>query len=724
MAAIIDNRYGFGDFEVNVERRLLLRDGEVVPLKAKTFDLLLALVENRGTIVSKRDLMDMVWEDQFVEENNLTVHVAALRKALGETKNDHRFIVTVPGKGYRFVAEHNGSGNGNVVVESRKFQRIVVEDFEEVDEAVQPRRLKKAAGWTSAIAASLLAGIVWFAWYSLTPATADRAEVPVPVKTFATSGIPHRVAISPDGRTVAYVRRMKGKDSIWIGDIDTNSNIQITPDSNRLHESLYFSADGRTIFFLAREDAERNRVVMSVPAFGGAARELLSNVLAIAPSPDGRRIAYLKPHPETGQNSLYSADAASGGDETLHYSPVAPARIAYNEIAFVPKGDAVTLPIAEGEKNTDCAFFNVSLKDGTVERIPGDSCRESSNLVWLADGSRIATITASSEHPNGQVWVHDIRSGERTRLTDDSGRYLKYSLTASANGRIAVLEMQNRLDLKVLSLADRGVTESVVPGSTRDEGNFGVAAAPDGKLLFTALVGRSLTIRDVARDGSNEREIVPAGGETDNSQVHVSPDNRYIVFQSNRSGTPQIWRADRNGGGLVQLTQVGENSAPVISPDGQRVLYHSLQDKVYNVWSMPIGGGEATQLSTTNCTWPDVSPDGRFFICATGTAVDGPKRTIMLYDSAGGQPIRTFKVVKNSSLYNRIRWTPDGKGILYKDTVDGLWLQDIESDEPVKLPGFEDERVFHFAFDQQGRLVYSGGTQMRKIVILEPKSSG
>src|SRR5687768_6763571 len=107
MDGVVNGRYSFGDLEVDPDRRLLLRAGEVVPLKAKTFDLLLTLVENRGAVLTKNELLDKVWENQFVEENNLTVHVAALRKALGETKNENRYIVTVPGKGYRFVAELN-----------------------------------------------------------------------------------------------------------------------------------------------------------------------------------------------------------------------------------------------------------------------------------------------------------------------------------------------------------------------------------------------------------------------------------------------------------------------------------------------------------------------------------------------------------------------------------------------------------------------------------------
>lgn len=123
----VNNRFSFGEFELDADRRLLLKRGEAVPLNSKTFDLLLTLAENHGQVISKNDLLDKVWENQFVEENNLTVHVAALRKALGETKNENRFIVTVPGKGYSFVAKLNEPVI-EIVVESHRFERIVVEE--------------------------------------------------------------------------------------------------------------------------------------------------------------------------------------------------------------------------------------------------------------------------------------------------------------------------------------------------------------------------------------------------------------------------------------------------------------------------------------------------------------------------------------------------------------------------------------------------------------------
>jgi DNA-binding winged helix-turn-helix (wHTH) protein/TolB-like protein/Tfp pilus assembly protein PilF len=97
--------YAFGDFHLDVSKRLLLRAGEPIPLTPKVFDTLLYLVEHAGTALSKDELMSAVWPDTVVEENNLGQNISKLRSALGEGRGDHRWIVTLPGHGYRFVSE-------------------------------------------------------------------------------------------------------------------------------------------------------------------------------------------------------------------------------------------------------------------------------------------------------------------------------------------------------------------------------------------------------------------------------------------------------------------------------------------------------------------------------------------------------------------------------------------------------------------------------------------
>ena len=96
--------FSFAGFELDAGRRRLVRDGEVITLHAKPFDLLSFLVGNAGRVVSRDDILDAVWNGQFVKESNLTVQSSVLRKVLQEQKDAPRFPTTVPGKGYKFIA--------------------------------------------------------------------------------------------------------------------------------------------------------------------------------------------------------------------------------------------------------------------------------------------------------------------------------------------------------------------------------------------------------------------------------------------------------------------------------------------------------------------------------------------------------------------------------------------------------------------------------------------
>ncbi len=111
MSELESHRIVFAEFELDTARRKLYRDGRSVTLYSKTFDLLEFLAEKSGTVITKNDILNRVWAGQFVEEANLSVQISALRKALGESKDAPRFIVTIPGTGYKFVADVHNPGD-------------------------------------------------------------------------------------------------------------------------------------------------------------------------------------------------------------------------------------------------------------------------------------------------------------------------------------------------------------------------------------------------------------------------------------------------------------------------------------------------------------------------------------------------------------------------------------------------------------------------------------
>jgi len=156
--------YEFGPFRADGLRRLLLRDGQPVPLTSRVFDTLLVLIQNRDRVLTKDDLLKTIWPGTFVEEANLAQNVSVLRRALGEIPGEHRYIATVPGRGYRFVADvvtTVAAHQPEVGMERRTTAELVVEE-----ESTWPLGWQRPGARRLTVAAILLSvGLAWAGWH-------------------------------------------------------------------------------------------------------------------------------------------------------------------------------------------------------------------------------------------------------------------------------------------------------------------------------------------------------------------------------------------------------------------------------------------------------------------------------------------------------------------------------------------------------------------------------
>jgi TolB-like protein/DNA-binding winged helix-turn-helix (wHTH) protein/Flp pilus assembly protein TadD len=201
------NLYEFGDFQLDPVKRLLRRlDGIAVPLAPRVFETLLYMVEHRDSVMDKERIMEAVWPDSIVEENNLAQAIWKLRQVFGETPGSHSYIVTVPGRGYRFVAEVN-KRNGNIVsrgpADSTTTPTSVQGPTETDPTADQDQLLPKARRGTTpsdwrifgpAIAAIILVGLaaLFFARYRSLPTNERAPGSPAPAD--AVLSVPARIA--------------------------------------------------------------------------------------------------------------------------------------------------------------------------------------------------------------------------------------------------------------------------------------------------------------------------------------------------------------------------------------------------------------------------------------------------------------------------------------------------------------------------------------------------
>jgi eukaryotic-like serine/threonine-protein kinase len=165
--------YEFGPFRLDCGKRLLLRDNQPVPLQLKAFETLLVLVRQSEQVVLKDDLMKSVWPDAFVEESNLAQNVFVLRKTLGETAGQHRYIATVPGRGYRFVAKVRViNEEESLVVQSHELSKVVIEQS-------RPRRKLAITviGVAVLVALGIGAGFRYHALHTQRPSASSLAPV-------------------------------------------------------------------------------------------------------------------------------------------------------------------------------------------------------------------------------------------------------------------------------------------------------------------------------------------------------------------------------------------------------------------------------------------------------------------------------------------------------------------------------------------------------------------
>ena len=164
--------YQFGPFWVDPDKQILLRDNEPVAVTPKVFETLLILVRHSREVVSKDELMKALWPDAFVEEANLSQNIFMLRKALGDTPEDRRYIVTLPGRGYRFAAEvRTVTPDGeDLVIESRSRSQMVIEQTDSAPSEILhtlPTSLHRKADWKyllpiGAVFGLLILGTVFF----------------------------------------------------------------------------------------------------------------------------------------------------------------------------------------------------------------------------------------------------------------------------------------------------------------------------------------------------------------------------------------------------------------------------------------------------------------------------------------------------------------------------------------------------------------------------------
>jgi Tol biopolymer transport system component/DNA-binding winged helix-turn-helix (wHTH) protein len=744
--------YEFGPFTLDPAERVLTRDGRPVPLTPKAFDLLVVLVENGGHLLGKKDLMEAVWPDSFVEEGNLTFTVSSLRKALGEDRKEPQYIETVPRSGYRFVADVRVLESGVEGGEREAHEEPQVPPTAEAvppsaegvatTDADRPRDKEPAAGESPAVAplrvevkgrgrtrklllplavllaAAVAAGLYAFAGRGRPGGESMDLLRGATVTRLTTTRNAVDAVISPDGKYVVYVVDESRQRSLWLRQVATNSHVQIIAPSPALYLDMFFSRDGDYVYFV-QADGSTRPALYQIPVTGGTPRKLLENMTGpIGLSPDGKRFAAVR-HEEDGSVVLTVADAFDGGNARDLISRKRPDFI-YRPV-WSPDGKTVAciaVTVTADDKYEQLVEARVA--DGSERLISNERWKYAQRLEWLSDGSGLLTTVSENAYGPYQIWHVSYPGGRAQKVTSDLSNYRSMSLTADSKTLVAV-QSEILPYVWVAPEGDAGRARQVTSGRGGSNDYWGFSFTPDGRVVYVSTLGGSQDIWVMNADGSGQKQLTfDRAADFDPT---VSADGRHVVFSSERSGKNKLWRIDIDGGNPTQLTKgAASDFLPNYSPDGRWVVYTSDDTRGPALWKIPAGGGEPTRLTNKLAVWPSVSPDGRFVAC---WHTDEQKRSVALgvIPIEGGEPVKLFEVSLTANTWAEIRWTPDGRGLAYIDAPDGvgnIWLQPLSGGPPKRLTDFKSDRIFRFDWSRDGhQLVCSRGAETNDVVLID-----
>ena len=738
MKELAPRTYTFAEFELDLTRRLLLRDGQAIPLNAKAFDLLLVLIENREQVISKEELMELVWRDQFVEEANLTVQISALRKALGEKKDEHRFIVTMPGRGYRFVAgvgaaSVNPDVASDIVIETHTTSRVLLEEEVLSDPETgasdalalpepstmghRPSVIRPVLVVGGLLCVLLAAGIGFWRYKETQVSRAATPPIPfqqIDIKRLTNLGNVANAALSPDGKLFVYsVAEKDGRRSLWLGHTNGGEPVKIRPPAEVIHQCLTFAPDGSMLFFTESEDFSPG-TLYRMPVFGGAPEKIKENIPEdITFAPDGNRFAFVRADAADRRTSLIVADVANATEREIASRPNNLGFVATNP-AWSPDGSLIAVSAVNNEGSGKQEVFVVRVADGSVRQLTALNWTAVHAMQWLKNSNGLIVVAKETDAAvSSQLWYVSSTDGVSHQVVADLNTYGAVLSLSADNDALLTLQAQGYTNIWVAPADELSRAKQITFG-TRNIGSYGLDWTPDSRIVHTAYTGQSQTIWTTDADGGTQKQLLPTG-HTDNS-LSVTTDGRHLVFQSNRSGGFEVWRAEADGREMRQLTTGGNNSQPHVSPDGKWVVYKSDREGSRLLWRVPIDGGEPVRLTEQAAISPRIAPDGRLVAC--GYNSDG-KMKLAIVPFEGGSPIRLFDVPRLATFGYGLRWTPDGKAVTYHDWANGIWKQSLDGGEPQRLAGLPEEKLFAHGWSRDGKLfAFARGAQIRDVVLI------
>ena len=565
--------------------------------------------------------------------------------------------------------------------------------------------------------AAVLLGAASFAYFKFagrkTPLNLQDMEITKLTRSGKASG----VAISPDGQYVVYVLVDGEKQSLMVRQVATGSNVQVIPPDVVTFFGLAFSPDANYIYYVgsSKENALFS-YLYKIPVLGGTPVKVGSDVDSSPTfSPDGKRFAFLRGHPENGQVHLLVASADGSGERTLRATPGNAQANTLVRPAWSPDGKTIVYLLYE--PNNQQSLYAVSPDDG-ASRLLYSTREDLGQPIWLPDGTGLL-IPISERGPNsrGQLYTISYPGGEAHRLSHDLTNYSLQWLDLSRDGSSLVAIENNRSsDLWLLPNGDSAKARQITSGGSPVSlvsflGKDHFAYSTEGGEVYS-----------IATDGSNPTLV--AGSERHILFSLGCGDGKHIVYQAAENEQINIWRIDANGSNPVQIAATRFTAFPHCSPDGQWVTY--IRDDPHGLYLVPSSGGIQPKLLPIPSSgglvgFSTLSPDSKLILYHWQNPDNMGSRAKMNVASVQGGPVMySFEFPTGGG---EAVWSPDGRAIDYSITrggVSDIWRQPLSGGAPKQLTHFPSGKIYNFAWSTDGKfLAAARGSVTADIVLLK-----
>jgi Tol biopolymer transport system component len=432
-------------------------------------------------------------------------------------------------------------------------------------------------------------------------------------------------------------------------------------------------------------------------------------------SPDGKQVAFTRANKDRTASVLVVANIDGANERELVQRP-ADASFA-GRLSWSPDGRLIAVSAVSDAVTDSREIFVAAVADGSIKQLTSLGLTLISNVVWQRDGRGLILVATSKNETVRHLWHVAYPEGTPNLISHDTDTY-GAALSISADGD-SLLATQLKLESNFWIAAADNLSQAKQVTFSSINGVYGLNGfdwTPDNRVVFTAGIERTVALYSMNADGSDIRPITSAGFY--DQRPSVTTDGRFIVFQSNRGGSTEIWRVNIDGSDPRQLTTGGRNHSPVTTPDGKFVVYLSNREGRNFIWRVSIDGGKPVRITDKAYSDPRVSPDGKFIACGYRSDSNSPEQLAIL-SFADGKLVKVFDVPHAATFNNGIRWTPAADAVCYRDLGNGVWRQSLQGGSPQRLEGLPDEKSYIYDWSRDGKLfAFTRGREISDVVLL------